>query len=567
MAGVFDVPQTSWTTDDVLHFARRAGFHLKPEAAQALVAGGPAAAVSAWISASADETAYLQARSTKGDVYYDADVDGSNQGPHGFTIRPIGSISEAQGHTCFSLMFNPNQAKERIALFWHQFFATGAAKVDNPTLMANQFQLFRDMGRGAFPDLLKAVSHDPAMLRWLDGIANSVDGSGKAPNENYAREVMELYSLGPYNGYGEPDIKAMAQLFAGWTFYASGSELFEDSGQTYATTGHAVVAMGQANPVNAPLLLDGLGDTLAANEKLPERRVFPANAAVTLFGSQVPVMGADFGDNALALITTTRSTECAQFLARRLLRHFLAPESDLSATVFNDFAATLKASHFDIGACLTKLFTSQEFYRPQYRYCLVEGPVAWMIRQARALCPDLAKALATPLNGTPGVPSFPVFAGAQNSDEDEQIAWYTGFAGQKLLNPKGPNGWAEHLGWINSNAAQYRSRLAAALAYGPTDFTGDGRDHPGSPTVGFFPTGDISLWFPSKPAGPTDVWNRLMDLLQPAPIPAAARDQLLTGDNGLWGPGQTFAAWNATDQRKARDLAFLILSSPQAQVH
>lgn len=565
MAGLFDSIKSSWTLDDVLHFARRAGFHLKPEEAQALVAGGPSATVDAWVDATADEASFKTALDTQSDVFYDASGGDSDQGPHGFTLKPPGWLKEGQGHFCFSMQFNPNQTKERIALFWHQLFATGATKVDNVALMTNQIQLFRDQGRGSFATLLKAVSHDPAMLRWLDGIANSVDGSGKAPNENYAREVMELFSLGPYNGYGEPDIKAFAQLFAGWTFYASGSELVPEPGFPYvANTGHAVVAMGQTNPVGGPLLLDGRGDTLDANAKLPNRRKFASDATVSLLGATAPVMGADLGENALDLITTARANQCAQFLARRILRHFLAPEADLSEAVFNDFAATLQAENFHIGNALKKLFKSTTFYQPAYRYALVEGPVAWLIRQARALCPHLALALAKPLTGT-SVPSFPVYAGG-NSNTIEKIVWYLEYAGQKLLDPKGPNGWGEHLAWINSNTARYRSRLAAALAYGPNDWTLDGRTHTNLNDVGFFPT-DPLQWFPTTPANPVDVWNRLVDLIQPAPIPAALRDATLTGANGLWGSGQGFAGWSATDQKKARDLAFLLLSTPYAQVH
>ncbi|MBI1753701.1 MAG: DUF1800 family protein [Acidobacteria bacterium] len=565
MAGLFDAAKSSWTQDDVLHFARRAGFHLKPEEAQTLVAGGPAATVDAWLDARADEATFKTALDAKSDVYFDSGADGSNQGAHGFTLTPPGWLKEAQGHFCFSMQFNPNQAKERLALFWHQLLATGATKVDNVALMINQIQLFRDKGRGPFLDLLKAVSHDPAMLRWLDGIANSVDGSGKAPNENYAREVMELYSLGPYNGYGEEDIKAFAQLFAGWTFYASGSELVPDPGAPYvANNGHPIVAMGQANPAGSPLLLDGRGDTLAAGARLPNRRNIPSGTTVSLLGATAPVMGTDYGEDALNLITTNRANECAQFLARRILRHFLAPEADLSTQVFNDFVTTLKGESFHIGNVLKKLFKSETFYQPAYRFALAEGPVAWLIRQARALCPNLAQALAKPLTGTT-VPSFPMYAGG-NSNTIEKIVWYLEYAGQKLLDPKGPNGWGEHLAWINSNTARYRSRLAAALAYGPSDWTLDGRNHANLTDVGFFPT-DPLQWFPANPTGPIDVWNRLVELIQPAPIPPALRDQTLTGTSGLWGPGNAFSGWNATDQKKARDLAFLLLSTPYAQVH
>src|SRR5439155_18716336 len=88
----------------------------------------------------------------------------------------------------YRMLNSPHPMQERIALFWHGRFATGAGKVENGRLMDGQIRTFRRMGMGSFRDLCVAMGRDPAMLIWLDGQSNR---KGK-PNENYAREVMEL---------------------------------------------------------------------------------------------------------------------------------------------------------------------------------------------------------------------------------------------------------------------------------------------------------------------------------------------------------------------------------------
>lgn len=109
---------------------------------------------------------------------------------------------------------------EKMALFWHGHFATSLQKVPVQD-MIGQIDLFRAQGLGRFPALLAAVTRDPAMLIWLDNRANA-----KAhPNENYAREVMELFALGLGN-YSETDVKEAARAFTGWTIDRSGAAAF-----------------------------------------------------------------------------------------------------------------------------------------------------------------------------------------------------------------------------------------------------------------------------------------------------------------------------------------------------
>ena len=101
---------------------------------------------------------------------------------------------------------------ERMALVWHDWFATSNNGVGSQRLMLNQNQLFRARGLGSFHDLLVDVTKDPAMLLWLNGS----DNSKYAPNENYAREMMELFTLGAGRGYGEGDVRQQARALTGF---------------------------------------------------------------------------------------------------------------------------------------------------------------------------------------------------------------------------------------------------------------------------------------------------------------------------------------------------------------
>ena len=101
---------------------------------------------------------------------------------------------------------------ERMTLVWHDWFATSDAGVDSQRLMLNQNQLFREHALGSFPDLLGQVTKDPAMLLWLNGS----DNSKRSPNENYGREMLELFTLGAGRGYTESDVRQNARALTGF---------------------------------------------------------------------------------------------------------------------------------------------------------------------------------------------------------------------------------------------------------------------------------------------------------------------------------------------------------------
>jgi len=101
--------------------------------------------------------------------------------------------------------------REKLTLFWHGHFATSQAKVRFNHLMLGQNETFRRLGSGPFRKLCAAMVRDPAMLVWLDGRQSQ----GKAPNENFAREILELFTLGEGH-YTEGDIREAARCFTGW---------------------------------------------------------------------------------------------------------------------------------------------------------------------------------------------------------------------------------------------------------------------------------------------------------------------------------------------------------------
>ena len=149
--------------------------------------------------------------------------------------------------------------EEKMTLFWHNHFATANYKVGNPPFMYAQNALFRGNALGNFRDLLYGVSRDPAMLRWLDSNANR----RASPNENYARELMELFTMGVGN-YSEQDVRESARAFTGWFFDRNQGFVFNRNqhdfgektflGRTGAWDGDDIVDIILEQPVTAEFM-------------------------------------------------------------------------------------------------------------------------------------------------------------------------------------------------------------------------------------------------------------------------------------------------------------------------
>lgn len=231
-----------WDLRRVVHLHRRAGFAATWDEIQRDLSDGPEAAIERIVRPAATNVG-AQAESTSFEdlsrVICDAAVESGN-------------INRLKAWWLYRMLFSPDPLGERLTLMWHNHFATSNAKVGDAGLMRRQNDIFRQRARSPFGELLNDALHDPALLVWLDADANRKEH----PNENLAREMMELFALGVGN-YTEDDIKEAARALTGW-MVSRGEFRIQDSvhdagdktifGQTGAWTGDDTVRMLAEHP-------------------------------------------------------------------------------------------------------------------------------------------------------------------------------------------------------------------------------------------------------------------------------------------------------------------------------
>jgi uncharacterized protein (DUF1800 family) len=177
------------------------------------------------------------------------------------------------------MLHTPHPLREKLTLFWHGHFATSAAKVNDARLMYRQNELLRKYALGSFRPLLAEMARDPAMLYWLDSTTNRK----LHPNENFAREVMELFSLG-LGHYSEDDIQQAARAFTGWevryaTFrfnrhqHDAGTKVV--LGQRGTFDGEDLIGILLNQPAASRFLVGKLYRYLVSDEDPPERLLDP----------------------------------------------------------------------------------------------------------------------------------------------------------------------------------------------------------------------------------------------------------------------------------------------------
>lgn len=190
--------KSPWDLRRMVHLHRRAGLAAPWDELQRDLKAGPDGAVSRLLKGEAD--AHTPAEfATNAAVLTDA-------------AGSAGDINRLKAAWFYRMVFGPDPLGERLALLWHDHFATGFAKVRSVHAMRRQNDLFRAHARGNFAALLNPVVRDPALLAYLDAPTNR---KGR-PNENLARELMELFTLGVGN-YTEADVKEAARCLTGWT--------------------------------------------------------------------------------------------------------------------------------------------------------------------------------------------------------------------------------------------------------------------------------------------------------------------------------------------------------------
>ncbi len=131
---------------------------------------------------------------------------------HPNTLLPGGVPTLGQASWMYQMVNSPTPLVEKVSLFWHHVFATGNSKVDNCDQLLEQIDMFRQHGMGNYRNMLVELSKNPAMIFWLDNNENHRD----AVNENWGRELLELFSMGVSN-YTEVDVREASRAFTGWT--------------------------------------------------------------------------------------------------------------------------------------------------------------------------------------------------------------------------------------------------------------------------------------------------------------------------------------------------------------
>ena len=242
------------------------------------------------------------------------------------------------------MLTSPEPLREKMALFWHGHFAVNEAKVRDYRKLLDQLELFEAQGTGNFRDLMVAVAQDPAMLTFLDAGVN-VKG---AANENFAREIMEMFTMG-VGHYTETDIREAARAFTGWNYvdlkFVVNKDQHDEGEKTF------------------------LGKT-----------------------------GRLDGVNVIDIILQQPAT--ADFIAGKIYRYFV--RQDLSPQLQKQLGSVLRNHDYQIAPLLETIFLSRDFYSPASVGTQIKGPVELAVSTYRKLG----------LGNVPGVPDFNVATGA-----------------------------------------------------------------------------------------------------------------------------------------------------------
>lgn len=303
------------------------------------------------------------------------------------------------------------QFPERMTLFWHGVLTSDFRNAGREPLVYQQNALYRDSGLANLRTLLAGVTRDPLMMRYLNLDASTA----AAPNENYARELMELFTLGPGN-YSETDVRESARALSGLRI-----ALYDAGGARIAAPKYSAAGAQQyADQVNT-LVRAGARFRGALVPRLHDA------GSKTFLGHTGNLSVDDVIDILLA------QAACAPFITRRAMTFFATPNP--SDADINAVATQFRSSGYDIRTLMRAIFTSAAFTAPSNYRSLMRSPTDYMVAAMRALGrPGLAAAAAT---AAPGMD-------------------------QVLYDPPNVAGWPANSGWISSSALLARVNFATA---------------------------------------------------------------------------------------------------------
>ena len=301
-----------WDAVKVAHLYRRAALGVSWEQIQSGLETTP------------DELVTSLVRGGDGQEKFENEVERLDQG-----ALESGEPGQLKAVWFYRLLHSPHPLRERLTLFWHNHFATSNAKVADLRLMQRQIATLRRRALGHFGEMLHAMTRDPAMLVWLDSDSNR---KGQ-PNENYAREVFELFSLGVGN-YTEEDIKEAARALTGWSV-RDGEAVFNPREHDESEK----TILGQTGRW-------GAGDVVR-----------------------------------IAL----GQTACSRFLVRKLFRELVSETVEPSDEMLAPLADEFRVRDYDIGWLVERMLRSWVFYSPAAIRQRVKSPVEFAVGSVRAL--------------------------------------------------------------------------------------------------------------------------------------------------------------------------------------
>ncbi len=245
------------------------------------------------------------------------------------SIRRANNGTQARAWWLYRMLYSPHPLREKLTLFWHNHFATSNAKVNNAGYMLGQYDLMYKYALGKFRPLLQEMSRNPAMMVWLDTCLSKKG----MPNENYARELMELFSLG-IGHYTEKDIREAARAFTGWEI----------------TNGQGVFNPQQHD--------DG--------EK-------------TVLGKTGKFKGEDIVNICL------EQKSAAYFICGKLYRFLISETTPATDEVLEPLAAQFRKSDYDFGALVETVLRSNLFFGSAAYRGRIKAPVDFALGIVRAL--------------------------------------------------------------------------------------------------------------------------------------------------------------------------------------
>jgi len=331
---------------------------------------------------------------------------------------------------------NPTTAcREKLVLFWHNHLASGASKQPTLKYMSYQNGLFRTFAQGNFKDFIRAFNADPANLYYLDGITNvaSTDGVHVSANENFGRELQELFTLGRSElaldgsfdpakpNYSESDVHNMARACTGWTSIQGKVGVWNqgdwDGGQ-----------------------YDDDGDDL------PDQMVIYGNTSSN-FRIDDGVAGGP--DDVLTLIFGKHDTQgkstVGMHIAKKLWTWYAYPPPFAGLrTLLGGFADTFESSNFELNPLLRAIFTHDEFYSDTAKSRTIKSPIDLIVQSLRAF----------------GIKSN----GKTIGDNFTELGDHARTMGMNLFEPPNVAGWPGGLDWINSGTLLARAEFAKELA-------------------------------------------------------------------------------------------------------